>query len=421
MIFNKPIHRLINSIHLILEKIAGHLTYLFIERKEGQVYCIQLAQSLVRHKTYHDEGAEDKFTSVLLHPETSYTRVQPKYTNRNTAWNITPQTVPPLYLYSITNACVSNLGVISTFDGHIITESADQFISKKQKLDGFIKISENRFILKKIQDVHIFKGKHILLKNKHAENYGHFILECLPNIRLLSEISGLANIKVVIHKTENPYLRRSFYEALALAGVQKEQIVEFGGENNIGVFEELLYPSPITNHPTWKSKVSITYCEQLANKINESDRSKPERRSNPSAYLYVSRGTGFKRRPTNESDVIALLVSAGYKVIYPEKMSVQEQIAIFSCAKVIVGILGAAMTNIIFSPQTTQIIMLTPDSISGYFFWDLANLKKQDYYALSCKTTSQKRGYGDADFYVDINVLNEAIGIASRSISDQRT
>jgi len=52
-------------------------------------------------------------------------------------------------------------------------------------------------------------------------------------------------------------------------------------------------------------------------------------------------------------------------------MSFEEQIFIFSQAKVVVGILGAAMTNTVFSPRTAQVIMLTPDSITVIFFWIL--------------------------------------------------
>ncbi|HUW28688.1 MAG TPA: glycosyltransferase 61 family protein [Sulfuriferula sp.] len=418
-LLNRIICRLTYSIRLVLVKFSGDLTCLFLGRKEAQIYRIEPAQTLVSQKTYPGKDAEKDgtFTSFLLHPESSYTRAQPKYTNSNIAWSSAPQAVPPLYLYSIPIACVSNLGVISTFDGNIIAESAEQFISKNQKLDGFVRISKNSFVLEKIRGAHIFQGKHVLLTNKHIDNYGHFILECLPNARLLNETSGLADAKVVIHKTENPDIRKSVYEVLALAGVEKEQIVEFGGEGKIGLFEVLLYPSPITNHPAWKSNVSVIYCEQLAKKISALDNSGLEI-STSSEYLYVSRSAGFKRRPTNEGDVIDLLVAAKFTVIYPERMSVQEQIVTFSRAKIIVGILGAAMTNIIFSPQMAQIIMFTPDSIPGYFFWDLASLKKQGYYALSCKTISQNKGYGDADFYVDINELKEALAIANRTISN---
>lgn len=412
---NWAISRLSHSIRLPLVKLAGYMTYLFLERREGQLYTIKSAESLARRQnnTANTANPDRPITSLLLHPATSYTRLKPVYANKKMGWSTSTQEVPPLYLYSIPSACVSNLGVISTFDGNIIAESAEQFVSRNQNPDGFIQVSENRFIQERINGAKIFHGKCILLTNKHAENYGHFILECLPNVRLLSESEDLSDARIAIHKTVNAGLRRALFEALELSGVRKDRIIEFGGIGEVGIFEEVLYPSPLTGHPIWKSEVAIKYCERLAEKTIETSAKNlsPE-------FLYVSRSAGFKRRPTNEDEVIDTLASSGFNVVYPEKMSVQEQIVLFSRARIIVGILGAAMTNIVFSPQNAQVIMLTPDSISGHFFWDLSSLKKQGYYALFCKTIRQERGYGDADFYVDINNLNEALAAAQRMISN---
>lgn len=349
----------------------------------------------------------------MLHPETTYIRPHPKYTNKDISWDETPQKVPQLHLYSIPEAFVSNLGVISTINGNIIAESAEQFGSNKHQPDGFIRIHENNFTLQKIKSAKIFHGESILLINKHSDNYGHFILECLPNIRLLKEIPNLVDTNVVIHKTLNPLMRKAFHELLALAGIKENQIIEFGEEGEIGIFEKLHYPSPITGHPTWKSEVAINFCEKLAAKIINPD-SNSIRKDRSADFLYISRSAAYRRRPSNENEVVETLVSKGFNVVYPESMSVQEQIILFSRAKIIVGILGAAMTNIVFSPKNAQIIMLIPDSISGHFFWDLASLKHQVYYALFCKIVSQQRGYGDADFYVDLNELNEALAIAYR-------
>lgn len=408
-----------NPSHLIrsfLARIAGQVTFFFLKRKQGQLYSIQSAQFLIYQKNENTADSArygHQITSRMLHPETSYIRPHPIYTNKNISWDKTPQKVPQLYLYSISEAFVSNLGVISTINGNIIAESAEQFVSNKHNPDGFIRIHENNFALQEIKSAKIFHGENILLINKHSDNYGHFILECLPNIRLLKEIPNLADAKVVIHKTLNPALRQALFESLELADIKESQIIEFGNKGEIGIFEKLHYPSPITGHPTWKSEVAVRFCENLAEKIINSNTKQIHR--NPSSdFLYISRSTLYKRRPTNEEEVIETLVSHGFDVIYPETISVQEQIIIFSRAKIIVGILGAAMTNIVFSPNNTQIIMLIPDSISGHFFWDLASLKHQAYYAVFCKIVSQQRGYGDADFYVDINELNEALAIAYR-------
>lgn len=391
---------------------TGRIALLFLERKQAQLYTIQPARSLIpRGGNAASTAAGDaSITSRLLHPATRYVRPRPLYSNRELQWSERPQDVPPLELYSIPAAIATRSGVVGTLDGSIIAESAEQFTVNRHEPDGFIRVHADRFVLRKVRAARMFPGDSVLLANRHTDNYGHFLLECLPNARLLNEIPDLADARLAIPETSNPALRAAFHELLALAGIAKQQVVEFGGNGEIGVFERLFYASPITGHPTWKSETAIRFCERLAERA-----ATPGARSPGAGLLYVSRGAAFKRRPTNEGEIIEMLVANGFDVVYPETMSVREQISAFSQARIVVGILGAAMTNMVFSPRHAQVIVLIPDSITGHFFWDLASLKHQGYYALFCRTVSQRRGYGDADFYVDPHDLQAALALAHRA------
>ena len=397
--------------------MIGVLTYLFLKRKGCRIYSVQNAQSLTKSETAPSASEainENTISSLPLFATSTYVRIEPRYSNRHMLWSTEPQEVPPQYLYSIPKAIVSNLGVISTIDGSIIAESAEPFTTKNQALDGFIEIAKNKYVPKGSKKIELFHGKYLLLTNKYAGNYGHFILECLPNARLAKDYTLTRNIKIVIHKTANITLRKSYFEALALTGIHEDQIVEFGGEGNIGLFEELLYPSPLTSHPRWKSIQAVNFCTHLARDVRALGEPSSTEIST-SGYLYVSRGADYKRRPANEPEVIEFLRSHDFTIIYPEEMSVKEQILTFSQARIVVGILGAAMTNIAFSPQGIHVIMLTPSNVSGYFFWDLASLKKQSYYAIFCQISNNEKDYGNAEFYVNINELKEALSIALHS------
>ena len=52
-------------------------------------------------------------------------------------------------------------------------------------------------------------------------------------------------------------------------------------------------------------------------------------------------------------------------------MALAEQIAAFSTAEIVFGIMGAAMCNSIFSPQATKIAYLAPEYMHSTFFLDM--------------------------------------------------
>jgi capsular polysaccharide biosynthesis protein len=61
---------------------------------------------------------------------------------------------------------------------------------------------------------------------------------------------------------------------------------------------------------------------------------------------------------TNEDEITAWLVQHGFEVIYPEELSVAQQIALYSRATHVIAPGGAALTNMIFMPPGGWVLML---------------------------------------------------------------
>ena len=84
-------------------------------------------------------------------------------------------------------------------------------------------------------------------------------------------------------------------------------------------------------------------------------RSKPEKR------LYVSRALSGLARPryrsmSNEVEVENRLRAAGFEIVYPETLTLVEQIRVFSSATHILGPSGSGMFNTMFSPRGARIV-----------------------------------------------------------------
>jgi capsular polysaccharide biosynthesis protein len=79
--------------------------------------------------------------------------------------------------------------------------------------------------------------------------------------------------------------------------------------------------------------------------------------------IFVSRGPDTRhRRCRNNEAVEGFFASNGFRVIYPEKLSMAQQVAIFRDAEVIAGYGGSAMFNMMYSRNARTVILLNQEA-----------------------------------------------------------
>jgi capsular polysaccharide biosynthesis protein len=74
-------------------------------------------------------------------------------------------------------------------------------------------------------------------------------------------------------------------------------------------------------------------------------------------FLYLRRNSST-RRFINQDEVEQVFSARGFQTIVPENLSVQQQIELFSRAKLIAGPTGAAIANLVFAPPGCRILVL---------------------------------------------------------------
>ena len=80
-----------------------------------------------------------------------------------------------------------------------------------------------------------------------------------------------------------------------------------------------------------------------------------------------------------------LLRNRGFEVVSPENLSLGDQIKLFQEAEVLVGVKGAAFTNVLFCNPGTHMLLLSPDYFIDPFFWDLCSQFGVHYSEILCK------------------------------------
>jgi len=95
-----------------------------------------------------------------------------------------------------------------------------------------------------------------------------------------------------------------------------------------------------------------------------------------SKKLFISRKNLDHTRLSNEKKVVEYFSEKKFEIIFPERMSFEEQVKMFSEAIIIAGSTGAAFTNIIYCPKDTLLLNIIPKNYHFYLFSTMAKLLK---------------------------------------------
>ena len=129
-------------------------------------------------------------------------------------------------------------------------------------------------------------------------------------------------------------------------------------------------------------------------------------KNNGSKRLYISRSDAHGRRITNENTIVEYLLSIGFESVYPGKLSMEEQVSLFSQAECVVGPHGAAMSNLTFCQKGCSVIELFPDSYKIDLYKTIAGAVGAVYMSLGGENMSSMDDYWTYqhnDFSVDLS------------------
>ena len=135
---------------------------------------------------------------------------------------------------------------------------------------------------------------------------------------------------------------------------------------------------------------------------------------NENKKIYITRQDASYRKIVNESDIVPVLISKGYKVINPLLYKVEEQIKIFSNADKIIAPHGSNLSNIIFCKEGTKIYEIGPnfDKNNEKIFEDryknLAKINKLIYTRLVTDTVPVENHSVFAKKYISNNFLKNS-------------
>jgi hypothetical protein len=213
-------------------------------------------------------------------------------------------------------------------------------------------------------DLETFTGNTIYL-GIILGHYGHFLLETMS--RWWPLIDRLRDFDYYLFHLPNPnILEKSWVkELLELAGIDRKKIIYFEKPTKI---QSVFVPEASLQIGSHIFKQYRDVCQNL---IGSLDLTKIKTTDRP---LYLSRRLLNRgaRKVVGEELLEELLLRNGFHVVHPQFLSIEEQIYLINRHEHIVGIVGSAMHNLVFSlsPKTITYIASENNLPPSYIMLD---------------------------------------------------
>ena len=100
--------------------------------------------------------------------------------------------------------------------------------------------------------------------------------------------------------------------------------------------------------------------------------------------IYISRAKAPKRKILNEEEIISILVSLGFEIIYMEDLDFFSQVKLMSECKYLVSLHGAGLTNELYLPETAKVFEIRhpKDKLNNCYYLLATALSLKYYYFL---------------------------------------
>ena len=244
---------------------------------------------------------------------------------------------------------------------------------------------------------------YLFLGSVGSFNYGHFLVDDLPRLKAVETLRATNDGRrvVVVMNSHGPAIDRVRASAVRRIAGQTTDI-RFLPLAEAFRFKRLYFATPVSSHPIEKNPLALDYVVQAVGAATGIVQ-------DPRLKLLVLRKSSSVRALQNQADLVARLKPLGFETVHPEDLSFEAQVRRFAEAAVIVGQMGASMTNTIFASATAHLVYLAPAGWIEPFYWDLALARGQHYQAVYGKVMTPDRLISEAEFVVSPDAVLAAL------------
>lgn len=233
----------------------------------------------------------------------------------------------------------------------------------------------------------------ILIGCRWGGNIGHFLVDSLPRLVAMQKIENEHPIHVVVGGPLSSWKA----ELLALAGFTKDRVIAIG--DHAVSFDKLYVPGRA-------GRVEHGFGGRL-HRFFEQQIQAPEKVPSLTKYerIFISRATRPNDRRTilNGEEMDRTLSRLGFVQLDMNDLSIAEKAMYFSHAKIIAGVIGAGLYNLLISQSRAHVVVVMPEVMgANKDILAIAGANQSVFYfyaeAVACIS-----GRVRSDIYIDCN------------------
>lgn len=241
-----------------------------------------------------------------------------------------------------------------------------------------------------------------------ADNYYHWTIDFLPRLSAADWVPDGDGLHLVTSGAKTAFERRAF----ELLGVSPDRLLgcAYPGAYR---FRDLIVPVMETRPfqpggvpEPWRSMADPARLAWLG------DRFSPWFGKGGGRRLFVSRGDSGQRRLVNEAAVVAALDGLNFETVRLGGLALEDQIALFSEAEIVVAPHGAALSNLVFAPDDVRVVEIVPHFRPPPFFTAISRLRGIRHQCVFGDLVLPKDPSLDRrfwDFEVDVEAVKAAV------------
>jgi hypothetical protein len=205
-------------------------------------------------------------------------------------------------------------------------------------------------------------------------SYFHWLFEILPGIHLMEKTRSRVDLLY------SPYSLSYQKQTLDIMGYGSEKIIP---AENFGIVQAqtLLVPYHRNYGYPWTKDWVLDFIRDRL--LIRNSKEYPKR-------IYIHRNKVWKRKISNEKELINLLSRYGFVSLELENLDFIEQVNLFNRAEIIVAPHGAGLSNILFCEKGAKIIEIIGSNRVASFFINIAQKVELEYYYLEAEGVSSK-------------------------------
>ena len=297
--------------------------------------------------------------------------------------------IPPVELLELRGVGVSSDGFL--YKGlKILPESfAFPFLYDRWKTRSVVKFLVTNHLLRRKRKV---EGRAAWITDDWGGGYFHWLADSLTRLYTIREQAReLTPLLPHMHASLG-FVRPS----LAPFGVRD---VRFVAPDETLLCERLVVPMHTAPSGHYDEEILVGVRRLLLEAYGAKDGGEDER-------LYVSRGRALKRRIANEEEVVAVVKGFGFRVVYAEDHTFEEQVGMASRARFFVSNHGAGLTNMLFVREGGRVLELRhqTDKVNNCYF-TMASALGLEYFYQTCPSDDAAEDPHYANLRVDPDAL----------------